>query len=176
MISKEQQKRAIPPMKLHPKVKFDSEFALPKCHNTFPVFMESDAKNQKLRINKSTCPAYQKPYKELAKSKEYEDMQESSLWYLIPWFKELIGKEYDFSTEHIGDYCSYIRYSIVDQIDMKFNFTELDDKNCWDLQNAKLYFINWGDEKLWRVGGKAFYDSVLKNMDDVIAGKSELKM
>ena len=67
------------------------------------------------------------------KSKIYEEMQEAPLWYLIPKLKELIGKDMDFTAEHIGDYCSYIWYAIVDQIEMKFSFTELDDKHCREL-------------------------------------------
>lgn len=59
---------------------------------------------------------------------------------------------------------------------MKFDFNDHDDKMCRDLQNAKLYYISYGDEILWSVGGKAFYDSVLKNMEDVMSGRTEVKL
>lgn len=70
----------------------------------------------------------------------------------------------------MGDYCSYIRYAKFNKIEMKFDFTELDDQHCQDLQNAKLYYISYGDDDLWRIGAKGFYDSLVKNFDDVIGG------
>ena len=53
MIKEKQQSTAVPPFKLHPRVKFNSTFALPKCLNIPIEGMSEGNYDARLRINKA---------------------------------------------------------------------------------------------------------------------------
>jgi hypothetical protein len=47
---------------------------------------------------------------------------------------------------------------------------------CKQLIDTKLYSVCYGNDMLWKAGARAFYDTVLLNMDEIVHGKSQLRM
>jgi len=105
-----------------------------------------------------------------------EELSAPFLRYLIPRFKELLGPEYPLDEDSVWDYCTYIVYATVDKIELILDLSEKDYDMCWGLQDTKLFYVSYGDDRLWSIGAKAFYESVIGNMDKIIEGKSKLKM
>ena len=61
------------------------------------------------------------------------------------------------------------------KLELIFNYTQDDVKQCKLVHDVRYYATAWGDERLWKYSAKAYLDNLLESMDSVIAGNQTYK-
>ena len=90
--------------------------------------------------------------------------------------KQIFGSKFTYDAETVADLCSYLIIADYHQIELTVSPTQKDIEMCQQEKNTKLYYVSQGDEALWKVGSKAFFDDLLTQMESLIDGESTLKM
>ena len=172
-------KNAVPPFKIDNKEKIIDELgekALPNCLDLKPIFSEKDDINFISHFEKSKCKSYTEMRKKLGKSEEYKELIKPLVDYLDPRLHELTKLKKIFTIEEIGDLCSYIYISDFHNKKLVFEYNQTDIDMCTNMIKSKMFYISNGNDFLWKIGAKEFYEALTKSFDDVISGKKKVKL
>jgi hypothetical protein len=62
----------------------------------------------------------------------------------------------NITSSNMSDICSYIYWAQIDNLELQFNPTVLDNDYCAGLGDAKEYLVSYGVDELWELGAFEF--------------------
>lgn len=191
-----QQKNAVPPVPIDDLEKIQKELkekALPDCYNLLPIISETNPKSYDIQCQDSDWKAYHEISDMLWNSEEQAELKEPYLDFLLPTFEEHIGG--DIKEEDVDPICSYLTLADLHKLKLTFDWwkykgdetTEMSKimnsdlysdiiKNWESLTNVQLYWISYGDERLWKIGAKMYLDKLVASMDKIVSGEPTPKV
>jgi hypothetical protein len=167
-----QQKNARPPFEfegLDEMIAELGEEALPDCYTLPPIFSRNNHYDYKLSIHHANCPTYKIVQKDLMRSRKLQKIQEPMVAILRPKFKKWIGEDIE-DNNMLLKMCKYLVFATYHEVEFKFDFTLTDYTNCLDLVETQLFYYVWGNDLLWKIGGKRYLEHLVDAMDRVING------